>query len=342
MMVSTDNEESLPEETLPSCCNVNVLGWESDNNEEATAFAYAVLAWIKQLSRYLDLSRLASVKIAVNYREALENVDRGADLPSAMPTSNEYGHGGAMSLRVIKDDELWSEVVIWTNLVRQLTNPDHPEYGLARMTLIHELVHVDDLRLLTRTYPGGWRNANPSDARKRSLLPIVEPCASEYSAQRRSAFAAPEHGLDLLDMLEKALTDVGEQVRTARLSYRIDGDLDKYWSIVVERLRFLFQAIGYGIGHYDGIDAIAIEHPKLMERYKLRFQQIAELPSGWLLQACREAVVQSFTMEKWMDLSIYDPLIDVLEKLLNENGMITSNQNGELYVDMPYTGFHDL
>ncbi|AJD54348.1 hypothetical protein TH3_21378 (plasmid) [Thalassospira xiamenensis M-5 = DSM 17429] len=47
-MVSTDNEESLPEETLPSCCKVNVLGWESDNKEEATAFANAVLAWIKQ------------------------------------------------------------------------------------------------------------------------------------------------------------------------------------------------------------------------------------------------------------------------------------------------------
>jgi hypothetical protein len=46
-------------------------------------------------------------------------------------------------------------------------------------------------------------------------------------------------------MLGEAMKDVDDQIRSARLSYRLHGDMEKYWPVVVERLTFLFQAIGY-------------------------------------------------------------------------------------------------
>ncbi len=168
------------------------------------------------------------------------------------------------------------------------------------------------------------------------------PCQSEYSAQRRAAWAAPEHGLDLLDMLGEAMRDVDDQIRSARLSYRLHGDMETYWPVVVERLTFLFQAIGYGLGHADWVEANADKHPELAVLYHAKLDDLAHYPSGWMIDACRDAVQPFFGLDEWSDQEIYDPLIEVLERLLNQNGMHTRVHGDGIYVDMPYTGFHDL
>ena len=331
-----------PVETLPSNCSVNIRSWENENEAEAREFCWGVMSLAKELSRYLDLSRLESIVIGWDYAEALTSVDCGDRMPPAAPTANEYGQGGAMAVHVVRNDEIWSVVVIWTGLVRQLNQTDHPEHKLALQTLVHELVHVDDLRLFARTYPGGWREAKPRDGRDANLQSIVNPCQSEYSAQRRAAWAAPEHGLELLKMLGDAMKDVDDQIRSARLSYRLHGDMDKYWPVVVERLTFLFQAIGYGLGHADWVEANADNHPELAARYRAKLEDVAGYPLGWMLDACRDAVQPFFDLEEWIDIEIYDSLIEVLERLLNQNGMYTRAHGDSIYVDMPYTGFHDL
>lgn len=138
------------------------------------------------------------------------------------------------------------------------------------------------------------------------------------------------------------MKDVDDQIRSARLSYRVDGDLDKYWSVVVERFTFLFQAIGYGLGHADWVEANANDHPELAACYRAKLRDLAGQPSGWMLDACRDAVQPFFHLEEWSDLRIYDPLIEVLERLLNQNGMYTRAHGDDIYVEMPYTGLHDL
>ena len=339
---SIAEHEEPPAETLPLNCSVNIRGWENENEAEAREFGQGVMSLAKGLSRYLDLSRLESIVIGWDYAEALASVDPGDGIPPAAPTANEYGQGRAMAVHVVRNDEIWDVVVIWTGLVRKLNQTDHPEHKLGLQTFVHELVHVDDLRLFTRTYPGGWRAAKPRDGRDANLLPIVNPCQSEYSAQRHAAWAVPEHGLHLLEMLSEAMQDVDQQIRLARLSYRLHGDMDKYWPVVVERLTFLFQAIGYGLGHADWVEAEADDHPELAARYRAKLEGLADYPLGWMLDACRDAVQPFFDLEEWTDQEVYDPLIEVLERLLNQNGMYTRAQGDGIYVDMPYTGSHDL
>ena len=138
------------------------------------------------------------------------------------------------------------------------------------------------------------------------------------------------------------MKDVDDQIRSARLSYRLHGDMDKYWPVVVERLTFLFQAIGYGLGRADWVEANADDHPELAARYRAKLGDLAGHSLGWMLDACRDAVQPFVDLEAWIDLEIYDPLIEVLERLLNQNGMYTRAHGDDIYVDMPYTGFHDL
>ena len=334
--------EALPERTLPSIFQVQIQGWESDNEVEARAFAESIMELTREISRYHDLSRLSSIVIGMDYPEALASVDVGEAMPAADRTKNEYGEGGAMSVSIKKDGELWNTVVIWTGLVRNINDVDHPDQKLALQTFLHELIHVEDQRFFDKTFPGGWEAAKARDGRDAAMQLIVNPCQSEYSAQRRSAHIAPESGLTLLDMLGDAMRDVDDQIISARRAYRTHGDLEKFWIIARDRLRFLFQAIGYGLGHADYIASDAGKFPELAEEYSNRLEALASLPTGWLLDACRDAVRPFFLMEKWTDMTVYDPLEEVLEKLLNQYGVFTSLQDGGLYLDMPYNSLAEL
>ncbi|WP_341702101.1 hypothetical protein [Ferrovibrio sp.] len=335
------NQVDRPE-TLPATFRVNVRGWEENDEEGARKFGEGVLAITKKFSTALDLSRLEEVVIAWDYPAALASIDRGHGTPPATPTANEYGEGQAMALQVVRDNEIWNVVVIWTGLVRQLLEPEHPNQNLAFQTFLHELIHVDDLRFFTRTFPGGWKAATPKNKREGALQSIVNPCQSEYSAQRRSASALPGRAIDMLDMLEKAMNDVEAQIRTARLEYRVTGDLDNYWPIVTNRLTFLFQALGYALGHSDWVLENRSDYPDLVKEIEEKLASLKAMQEGWMIDACRDAVRPFWDMSEWQGLEVYDPLIEVAEQFLNRHGMYTRAEGHELYVDMPYTGLHDL
>lgn len=342
----SDTEETAtggtPEPTIPNCFRVQILGWENDSEHEARSFGQGIMEWAREFSRYLDLSRLSAIVIGWDYPAALASIDTGDAMPAAEPTKNEYGEGGAMSVSTKKNGELWSTVVIWTPLVRKIMDVDKPDHKPALQTFLHELVHVEDQRVFDRTFPGGWQAAAPRDSRDHALQLIVNPCQSEYSAQRRAAHIAPESGFALLDMLEEAMRDVDEQIVSERLAYRVHGNVEEFWLVARERLRFLFQAIGYGLGHADYIASEVDKHPELAAEYSARLQTLGALTKGWLLDACRDAVQPFFLIEEWTDMAIYDPLENVLEKLLNQYGVFTSLRDGQLYLDMPYSSLAEL
>jgi len=333
-------EKSDP--TLPKSFFVQIRGWDNDDEDEARAFGEGVSEWARAYSRVRDLSRLESVIIAWDYPEALASLDTGEGMPVAARTENEYGEGGAMAVTIKRGDELWSSIVIWTPLVRKLMDFDDPEQKQALMTFAHELVHVEDQRIFERTYPGGWRSAQPRDARDAEMQMIVNRCQSEYSAQRRSAHCFPEGGLNLLDMLEHAMCDVDEQITSARLEYRFHGDVGKFWELARERLAFLFQSIGYALGHADYIASDSEISAELAQEFEDSLARISALSQGWLIDACRQAVQPFFSLHEWKDMSIYDDLEEVLEKLLNGYGVYTSVRGEQLYLDMPYSSFSDL
>ncbi|MCW5726242.1 hypothetical protein [Parvibaculum sp.] len=321
--------------TLYGKCRVSVLGWDSDNEEEARTFAHGVLDLTRAISKFLDLSRLEAIELATDYHGALANLERGQISAVATPTSNEYGQGGAMAVCVVRDDEPWNVVVIWMPLVRQLLNMEHEHHKLALHTFFHELVHVDDLKHFSGTFPGGWKAATPRDARERALIALVNPCQSEYSASRRSASIVPAYGLGYLEMLAEALTGVDRQITEARQSYRLHGDMDVLWTIVEERLTFLFQSLGYALGHLDWALNCEELEPDLRRQYEAKLEEASKLPSGWIVEDARDAVHDIFRQGDWTSFDVFMRLTAVAEKMLNQFGIYTSVKDECLYVDIP-------
>lgn len=326
--------ESERAPTLHEGCTLTVRGWPT-TEEDARRAGETILAIAREVSRAFDLSRLESFVVGTDYRAALASVLRGEQSSDMLPTSNEYGEGAAMAATVIRDDEPWSVVIIWAPLAMGIADREHEGHTLAVHTLIHELAHVHELRLFAKTYPGGWRAAQSPDSRHASLLGMIKPCYSEYIAERSAAWTCPELGTNYLEMLENALRDVDELIRAARYAYRRDHDLGRFWEFVQVRVRFLFQAIGYALGHADWVAWDEEVDPALKTSTQARVDALGSYPAGWVVAEARRALQPFHSLDAFSGMAMFDDLVDLCERLLNQFGVFTSPSGSDVRLDVP-------
>ena len=333
------DESSDREPTLSSDTAVHIRGWNPDDADAARLFGERVLALTQEYSRWLDLSRLLRIVVAADYRAAVAEVASVDGVPN-VATSNEYSEGAATALMTVEEGVLGSVLVVWTPMIVRIFEPiDSLERRMALQTYVHELVHVDDQAFLDRTFPGGAMAAVQSDDRHGSLLLMVAPAPAEYSATSRTTMIEPETGFEFLKLLERTIADAIEDVRRQRRLYRIRAlALEDFWPWVQERCRFIFQALGYALGHADAVLKSDRADEALKARYRSELERIEAMELGWLVAATRLAVAPIMEQPAWTGLEAFDPLIALGERLLNTFGLYTRLEQGGLYIDVPLAG----
>lgn len=339
-------DDDLPPPSLSEKFSINLNGWVTDDEDEARAFGERLMNLTREYSRYLDLSLLEKVVVAWDYPAALAEISGQAGKTAVIPTSNEFGQGAAMTLpmRGEDGDAFKTVVVIQTGLISQMFNED--DNSIARLSMqsfIHELVHVDDQAHFAKTFPGGpWAGA-ARDLRHGSLLRMTEGAYAEYSATRRTAVLDPATGLEFLDLLASALREAHEEMLDRRKKYqRHQLDLDDFWIWAEERARFIFQALGYALGHYDGALALEDLDGELKAQLQDKILEIEAMPLGWLVDATREAILPIYQQKDWTGMEVLEPTAELAERLLNEFGLYTSLRDEQLYIDIPFRGLIDL
>ncbi len=90
IMENKDALDSTP--TLNPQFTVTIRGWEDDKEEEARDFGQRLCQLTREISNFIDLSRLDRIVIGSDYHEALASVN-GEQAPAPTPTANEYGNG---------------------------------------------------------------------------------------------------------------------------------------------------------------------------------------------------------------------------------------------------------
>lgn len=336
-------DEAEREPTLSPTTAVHVRGWSDGGEAEARRFGERVLALAHEYSRWLDLSRLSRIVLAADYRAAVAevaSVDGGANVA----TANEFAEATATALMSVEGGRLTAVLVVWTPMVlRMFDEKDGPDKRSALQAFVHELVHVDDQAFLDRTFPGGAMAAVESDNRHGALLLMVSPAQSEYSATSRTAMIEPNAGFEFLDLLERTIGDAVADVGRQRQLYRIGSiSLEAFWPWVQERCRFIFQALGYAVGHADGILKNDRADEALKARFRARLETIEAMELGWLIDETRDAVRPIMEQAAWTGLDAFEPLIELGERLLNRFGLFTRLENEMLYVDVPLNSMRDF
>lgn len=284
-------DEARREPTLSPTTAVHIRGWSGGGEAEARRFGERILTLTHEYSRWLDLSRLSRIVLAADYRAAVAEV-ASVDGEANVATANEFAEAAATALMTVEEGALRSVLVAWTPMMlRMFDDLDSVEKRSALQAFVHELVHVDDQAFLDKTFPGGAMAAVESDDRHGALLLMVSPAQSEYSATSRTAMIEPSAGFEFLDLLERTIGDATSDVRRQRRLYRIgDISLETFWPWVQERCRFIFQTLGYAVGHADGILNNERADEALKERFRTRLKTIEAMELGWLVAETRAAV----------------------------------------------------
>lgn len=330
------SDEVQAEATLNPSVNLQLRGWPDEDRAEAEKLGYGLLRLAKEVSLSADLSRLRSIIVGQDYSEALRSIAPSGGAPF-VATDNEFATGAAMATSQFVDGELWSDVVIWAPLVRNIFNDAHAESGRACQMFVHELMHVSDTSKFIARSVNGIESFHARGEREGHLQAIGNPLRSEYSSQRPAAWIVPDYGFEYLDTLEDVLRESEGQIRKAKNSFFQTKDFGALWNEVAERVRFLFQALGYALGHIEGIMFLRDqygEHVDLANRYDHRVRTIEDHPLGWVIQESLDEARRLYKIEVWQGADDLIPLNDLSEKVLNHFGIRTRQGDDQMLIDV--------
>jgi hypothetical protein len=304
-------DQALPLKPLRADLQVTVSGLVDD---VALELGQATAALVKAVAVNLDLGDVERIIITTNYAEDLAAIDRGTRFGrGATATSNEHGAGMAMALPVLREEEWLTVVIVHAGLMLGLISDDEAEQRRSAQTLIHELAHAEDHKLIKTRWPGFLMPHD--DVYEMSLIAIVEKARAEYVATRSAASALPETGMDFVTMLADVVYEEPARMKADVDDYQRHENIDLLWSKVQDRIGFFMQASGYALGHWDGL---ADDNPTAIVMTE-SLKALSGTTWGGFIPDLHKAIANlAETEESWSGWANYEPTAQVVIAMLNK------------------------
>lgn len=241
-----------------------------DNEEAAKALGRSTWELIREVGRYVDISTLDGVTIAIDYDEALRELDRGVEgLRPEERTNDEGLVGVGKSIVVKRGDAVKTHLVFAAGPVCCLALEEHePEdFRVALAIIAHECAHVAEHADRERQFPGILLDQTPASYIRLYEQQFSQAFWCEYAVCRASARFARNEEQRFRNNLAVRLQDARIKARDAIRSYRTHGDVERVFQevgvVVLEPLRMA----SYLFGHLDGmaeeeLPEVALEVPK--------------------------------------------------------------------------------
>jgi hypothetical protein len=241
--------------SLPPNLQLSLMGFESVEN--ANEFGEAFSATLIEISRYLDLERMAGATVTWNLDDAFAAIDRGFEgaKPITYTQSNELTCV-AKCIPVLRNGVPHHHVVWHAGYLAALMDPEHEHHMYAIHVIAHECGHVMDLKWRDQAFPGVILQEGYDGYVAALLDGTTSVVWEEYAACRLSAMLSDKE--DLRATYVTAMTSVSKvakpQANAAILAYRRHGDIDQVLTDAGGPLCEPLRAAGYLLGHLDGID----------------------------------------------------------------------------------------
>lgn len=316
--------------TVPNAYPVSLRGF--DTEDHATQFGQLLGEYVRELSRYIDLSQLDGITVAYDYGQALLDLDRGYETAHRLTPSEELAVGVAMTPSVMRDGKIKSHIVLNGAIIAALENPELDQFGLSLHTLAHECAHVEVTHRFDSCFPGTILQKRYENAHHAFRWQIIIACWDEYAATWICASAGedPTAGYEetFLLALQETRTKANNQIKAFRIHGKVDQILAEVYGAYGELIRFA----SYLLGTMAGKNLSLADLPK----------SVAALDGHWFspyfdrLAEIYKAIAADYG--KWSDLSAFELLGDLADQIVAEGGVIISYRpDGSPYADIPYT-----
>lgn len=322
---STDKPQTAPAQFL-----VSVRCF--DNTEKATQFAHLIGTYIRELSRYIDLSRLDGITIASDYNQALLNLDRGYATNHRLTPSDEYAIGVAMTPAVIREGKTVSHILLNASIAVALKDQEHEKFKLALQTLAHECAHVEITHRFDTAFPGILLRKRYENAHESFRWQIIHACWEEYAATWISASFGQDPSEGYEETFILALTETRMKANKLITAYRLHGNVNQVMAEVYGAYGDLMKFSSYHLGNMAGRGLSVTDFPKTTAA--LRDHWFA--PHFDRLSAILGRIADEYG--KWSDQGQFEAIGDLADEIVAEGGMTISRfDNGSLYVDIPFS-----
>lgn len=220
-----DDDEYIP-------LNLSFIG--CSDQERANLIGQHVGYLVNKFLSPKVVSFLDGVTFASDYESALNNLGRGFE-PSGklQPHQSEDGEGVAMPLTVIRNGNCKVHIVARSYIGDLFLSENEEGYRLAVAAIMHTLASTELLYLQNEKFP------------EQILQPIADPLEGflqSYSGHVFSTYYITRvagHPLETIEEQEAKLTKkmaiFFQEVVKKRRAYRVDGNLDEFFSFVVSK-----------------------------------------------------------------------------------------------------------
>lgn len=156
MDTSDTPRQEVPASTLPQI-QVTVQG--ITNQYGAECLGQQMFHILREVGEYIDISALDGVTVAVDYDEALRDLDRGVEGLAPLSRTNDEGLAGVgKSIVVMRGDAVKTHIVLSAGpvcpIVLEEADRDEEDFRTAIAIIAHECAHVEENAFREDQFPG--------------------------------------------------------------------------------------------------------------------------------------------------------------------------------------------
>lgn len=208
---------------------------------------------VREVGREHPLAALDGMTFAANYPSAVEGLDRGdLALPVERSRPRSYGRAVAKCVRVLRNGDTKQHIVFDALVADNLLAEDGERRDLGIHMVVGMLADVSHSAIYESQISDAPILSWP-DCVAGWLHQATATAPGRYFAARASAFADQSSGERYATLVRDSLSSAQEQIRVARLAYRLDANLDALLAVAVPQISFVLDHAAEWLGHRDGL-----------------------------------------------------------------------------------------
>ncbi|EZP65827.1 hypothetical protein [Pseudomonas sp. RIT357] len=320
-----------PKARMPDQFSIQSRGFT--DVETATRLGKIVGEVIRAIAHKFDLRGLDGITLAVDYNQALLDLDRGYETNYKLKPTNSHVIGVAMTPSVLRDGSLKSHIVLNAAHIAPLLDPDDAEgRDHAIHVLAHECGHVQVTNAFDQCFPNVLLRPSYGSIQEQIQWQVILAVWDEFAVTSISAGIGESQTESYENTFINDLAQADDRSNRLLLNYQEHGSVDRILGEIYGCYGDLLKFAAYHLGNLDGLGV----------RWQDSQKTASILKDHWFLpyferlnDACIE-IAKSYG--QWENKDSFTLIADIVDELVERAGLlIEPMDDGRLWVNIPYT-----
>lgn len=311
--------------------NISIQVKDFTDADSATRLGTTVGHAVRAFGEKFDLSGLDGVTLAIDYGQALLDLDRGYETLHKLTATNSHVVGVAMTPAVLRDGILKSHIVLNAGHIWPLLEDDDEGRAHAIHVLAHECGHVEVTNAFDRCFPNVLLRQKTGPMLEQIQWQIIFAVWDEFAVTSISAGFGESQTEAYENTFINDLAQADERSNRLILNYREHGSVDQILGEIYGCYGDVLKFAAYHLGNLKGVGVRWQDCEKTTSALKDHWF----LPYFERLQAACLEIAKDYG--EWKNKASFTLISDIADDLVERAGLIIKPMGEVLWVDIPYT-----